>query len=280
MRICVLCSSFNRSYTTIAGLTSLSEALEKVHGLNFTIFLLDDASTDGTAEKVHQALPSINIINGTGSLFWNRGMIAAYAASRNSQHDSWDAYLLFNDDTHVNSDGVQNFMEHYIRENKTRSTVCVGRLVDPETGITTYGGYRRLLRCQPLRITPIEPTRAVEECDTFNGNFVLIPSTAFDEIGGLCPEYWHSYGDIDVGYTLTRQGSRIILVEIPIGTARRNPPANMSTVSKRYRRLFGKPNSVSQIFSFYRRNGCTINWWLFATAAIIKKWLTVLTGRY
>lgn len=278
MKACVLCSSFNRAATTVAGLTSLSNALGQVPGLSFTIFLLDDASTDGTAAQVRQALPDVCIVNGTGSMFWNRGMIAAYGAARAAPQGPWDAYLLFNDDTDVDADGVRQLFNHYMQENAAGPTACVGRLVDPDTGISTYGGYRRPLRCHPLRIVPVEPTGAVEACDTFNGNFVLIPGAAFDAIGGLCPDYWHSYGDIDTGYALTRHGARVVLVASPIGTARRNPPVDMSTRAKRYKRMFGPPNSVAQTYAFYRRNGCAANWWLFATGAIVKKWLVVLRG--
>lgn len=278
MKICILCSSFNRANITIIGLSSLIHALRKVPQLSFSVFLLDDASTDGTAELVKQTLPEVHIVKGTGNLFWNRGMVAAYEASKTNEFGTWDAYLLFNDDTVVDTEGVLNFFKQYIYENLHRSTVCVGRLIDPDTRSLTYGAYRRPLRCQPLHLLPVDSIKLVESCDTFNGNFVLIPATAFDEIGGLCSEYWHTYGDIDLGYALSRRGSRIVLIHKFIGTARRNPPADMSTWKKRYKNFFEPPYTIRQIYVFYRRNGCTNNWWLYATGAVLKKIFRIAVG--
>lgn len=278
MNICVLCASFNRAATTVAGLVALSNALNQLNDLRFKVFLLDDASRDGTAAQVRQALPDVQIVNGTGAMFWNQGMIAAYNAARAEQHEEWDAYLLFNDDTVVDAESVRQFFHHYIRENAGGPTACVGSVVDPDTRVETYGGYIRPSHCRPLRIVAVKPVDPVQSCDTFNGNFVLIPGDAFVKIGGLCPAYWHSYGDIDCGYALKRQGTRVLLVSTAIGTARRNPPFDMSSRSKRYKRLFGAPNSVVQTYVFYYRNGCSANWWLFATVAIVKKWFVVLFG--
>lgn len=276
MRVCVLCSSFNRASTTLAGLSSLSDALRGVPDLSFSIFLLDDASPDGTASKVREALPDVTIVHGTGAMFWNTGMIAAYEAARAGGNSSWDAYLLFNDDTNVDSDGVRQFFEHYRNANKVEPTACVGRLIDPDTGVSTYGGYICASRHHPLRVAPVESEESTVACDTFNGNFVLIPGASFEAIGGLCSKYWHSYGDLDAGYALTKQGTHILLISAPIGTARRNPPFDMSTCRKRYRRLFGAPNTIAQTYAFYRRNGCAADWWIVATASIIKKWCVVL----
>lgn len=274
MRLCVLCASFNRSRTTVEGLAALSDALNLVPGLEYSIYLLDDASTDGTAEAVGRMLPWVHIVQGTGALYWNRGMIAAFAAAQSVSH--WDAYLLFNDDTRVIASSVVDLFASYAYENLRAPTVFVGQLVDPVSRSPTYGGYLRASACHPLRLRPAVSSPPYSECDTFNGNFVLVPSSCYHLSGGLCSGYWHSYGDIDLGYALKRAGASLMLFSTPVGTGRRNAPADVATLAKRWRQMFAAPQSARQVYTFYRRNGCRTFWPLFFLAAVFKRFVFVL----
>lgn len=69
----VLITSYNCREKTLACLSSLFAALP-----NGEVFLVDDASTDGIADAVNEKFPQVNIIHGSGNLFWNRGMHLAW----------------------------------------------------------------------------------------------------------------------------------------------------------------------------------------------------------
>ncbi len=47
-------------------------------GLELSVYLVDDGSSDGTGDAVRQAYPSVSVIRGDGTLFWNRGMRKAW----------------------------------------------------------------------------------------------------------------------------------------------------------------------------------------------------------
>ena len=76
--IAVLLTCHNRKDKTLLCL----KALYDQEGLNsdylIEVFLVDDASTDGTAAAIKDKFPLVNIIQGNGYLFWNQGMRLAW----------------------------------------------------------------------------------------------------------------------------------------------------------------------------------------------------------
>ncbi|PHK28356.1 hypothetical protein VF13_40810, partial [Nostoc linckia z16] len=94
-KIAVLITSHNRKEKTVACLHALFNCSIPT-GYQINIFLVDDGSTDGTAEKVMFTFPAVRIINGNGDLYWNRGMHLAWRTALKS--DTYDYFLWLNDD--------------------------------------------------------------------------------------------------------------------------------------------------------------------------------------
>ena len=76
-KIAVLITSYNRREKTLTCLKNLMEQ-DEIPGLQLSIYLVDDNSSDGTTEAVRSHYPSVNIIKGTGQLFWAGGMRTAW----------------------------------------------------------------------------------------------------------------------------------------------------------------------------------------------------------
>ena len=74
-KLAVLLTCFNRKEKTLQALKCVYQAQEYYgNELIITIYLTDDGSTDGTATEVKKQFPQVNILNGTGTLFWAEGM--------------------------------------------------------------------------------------------------------------------------------------------------------------------------------------------------------------
>lgn len=74
--IAALLTVYNRKEKTLACLRELfAQNIPDNYILN--VYLTDDGCTDGTPEAIAIEFPSVHIIKGDGSLFWNRGMYAA-----------------------------------------------------------------------------------------------------------------------------------------------------------------------------------------------------------
>jgi GT2 family glycosyltransferase len=103
MKIAILMTCFNRRDVTLLCLQKLFEQIdiEKVE-----IYLVDDASSDGTQKAVRQNFPTVHLLGGNGRLFWNGGMRIAFAAA---MERGFDAYLWLNDDSLLYPDAFKIF---------------------------------------------------------------------------------------------------------------------------------------------------------------------------
>lgn len=216
LRVSVLVACYNRRELTLANLQRLRSALDYA-GVKYEIFVLDDASPDGTGDAVSRIFPDVHVLRGDGALFWNRGMQRAYEAA--SFASSPDAYLLFNDDVAVNADSVAAFISLYDMVNREMPTALAAATVSSDTERVTYSGYRMKARWRPLSLELELPDSAgvAKRVDTFNGNFALIPATILDNIKGLDPYFRHQFGDIDLGLKIWAGGGRVLLAPTPVG---------------------------------------------------------------
>src|ERR1700757_19038 len=111
-KIASLACSYNRKDKTIRFLTSLfSQTLPE--GYSLDVYLLDDSSTDGTADYVRTHFPDVTIIEGTGSLYWAGGMRTVWRAAM--KHDEYDFFLLLNDDVHLADDAISRLLAAHDR---------------------------------------------------------------------------------------------------------------------------------------------------------------------
>ena len=77
LRIAAVMAVHNRRELTLACLDTL-RAQELPATAALDVFVLDDASTDGTAEAIAQRHPDVRLLTGDGQLYWNGGMNAPW----------------------------------------------------------------------------------------------------------------------------------------------------------------------------------------------------------
>ena len=83
-RVAAVMAAYNRRELTLACLRSLGA--QQVPGVALDVFVLDDASSDGTSEVAEQ-FPEVTVLHGDGELYWNGGMRRAIAGD-------YDYYLI------------------------------------------------------------------------------------------------------------------------------------------------------------------------------------------
>ena len=93
--IAILLTCFNRREKTLSCLNSLFLA-KKPDNVKLNIFIVDDASSDGTYESISLKYPFIHLLKGTGNLYWAGGMRNAWDFA--SKNGNFDYFLLLNDD--------------------------------------------------------------------------------------------------------------------------------------------------------------------------------------
>lgn len=221
-RVVVLLTCHNRREETLACLHRLA-AQERTADVQIDVILVDDGSSDGTAEAVHAAFPAVTVLKGDGSLFWNGGMRLAFARALAR---GYDYYLWLNDDTRLHSGALTRLLSAHEEALRTdgRPAVIVGSTCDAESGALTYGGVRRSSRWHPLRYALVPPGPVSLACDAMNGNCVLIPHAVAQQVGNLDPRFTHGIGDYDYAQRVRRAGFRVLVAPGFVGTCSRNSP--------------------------------------------------------
>lgn len=237
--IAVLITCFNRKNDTLKCLERLHEIESSVH-----TYLVDDASSDGTAESVSKLFPDVNLIDGSGDLFWNRGMHLAWQeASKND----YDYYLWLNDDIIL----YDNFLAELLECSDIQKGISViSGIIESEDRLEIlYGGSdsnKKLL----------EPTGYMQEITYLNGNVVLVPKAVYDILGNLDPTYHHDMGDVDYGFRALEHNIPVYSTRCPIGSGKKNficrERKNNTTLIKRFRNLYS-PLGSSPKLNFYFR---------------------------
>ena len=200
--IAVLITCHNRKFKTLECLYNLYTQQGIFTEFNLDVFLVDDASSDGTSEEVRKLFPTVNIIKGSGNLYWNRGM---YLAWKNATEKSiFDYYLWLNDDTYLFSNAIKSLLGEC-----TSDIIMCGATQSSESKLTTYGGY--------LNHKLLDPADIVQEIDYFNGNCVLIPFYVYSKIGKLDPFFDHALGDFDYGRRAKKNQIKLFLSTKYIG---------------------------------------------------------------
>ena len=194
--IAVLLTVHNRKEKTLQCLRCLYQQLP-IDGYELDVYLTDDGCIDGTPEAIREEFPEVKIINGNGSLFWNRGMYAAWAKAE--QTADYDYYLWLNDDTFLFKNAIRILLASMIKcDNKG---IIVGATCSKDNSeLITYGGYEVQNQRKTFRNTNtniLKPSGELQRCDIFNGNVVIIPHYIFNILGKNDPHFLHSLGDFD-----------------------------------------------------------------------------------
>lgn len=223
MKIVSLAACHNRRERTLAALSSLY--FQDIPAeVNLENILVDDASTDGTAEAVRYQFPEVEIIVGTGSLFWAGGM--RFGWERKILRKHYDYLLVYNDDIILERDAVSNLLTtsmDFLADGGAKEHIIVGAFRSAAHGMTTYSGVTRSSWWHPLRFKQVDPDAAKYlVVDTLCMNAALISRHALEKIGFLSDYFVHAGADYDYGLRLAQAGGKVVLCPGYIGYCEQN----------------------------------------------------------
>ena len=219
-RLAVLMTCFNRRVLTLRALDSLFSQ-ERPEHTSLDVFLVDDGSQDGTGEAIRANFPSVHLLTGNGSLFWNGGMWWAFDTALK---EHFDAYVLFNDDVVLYPGALRQVL--LLAEGclaRQEPAIIVGSTRESSTGEVTYGGFARREKGPTSSFQLIHPDPVLPlPCDTMNGNFVLIPSLVAQSVGNLEKRFHHMFGDVDYGLRARKAGFNLLIAPGFVGECEKN----------------------------------------------------------
>ena len=223
LKIVAVLTCFNRKEKTLKCINSLKNQIEIQHKkVNLDIVICDDGSTDGTQRTINLKHPDVKFVQGTGDLFWARGM--AYAMKAAEQYKP-DFYLMINDDVEFEANMLETMLRSY---ESTKQGMCavVGSTRDKYTGELTYGGAWWNGKVIKEETTMIQPTYPCQECNLSNWNCFLIPYSLYKEVGPIDSYYEHSRADYDYSLRIIKEGYKVYVASDFIGYCSRNSTKN------------------------------------------------------
>ena len=242
-KIAALLTCFNRKDKTLACLQSLFRILPDVD-----VYVTNDGCTDGTPEAIRMLFPSVKIIEGTGNLFWSRGMHKSWSVAING---NYDFYLWLNDDIELYHDFFDELMACY--KIGGNDSIIVGIIKNIEDGRIIYGGTDETGNLIKESATP-------QNIKNMNGNVVLVPKCVVERIGIIDPVFWHDIGDVDYGLTAQKNGIKVLSTRKAVAGGYSNGKFcrvrkwNTSIV-KRFKKLYSPLGSNPNIaFYFYKKH--------------------------
>lgn len=243
MKISIIMTCFNRAEKTKNCIDTLLKSFSDCSiEIESQFFVCNDGSTDDTSIVLNSYGSLVKEIQGTGKLFWARGMACALAEA---EKYTTDFYLMVNDDVEFLPNAMQIMIDSY-RQCSDKSTTIVGATLDGTRSMCTYGGYVWNGKAIGKQIVPVLPGQNDGFCNTANWNCVLIPVNVYETVGTIDTVYEHSFADFDYSNRIVSHGFAMRVAYDYIGICERNQ--NRGTwrdsslpISKRFK-LLNRPN--------------------------------------
>lgn len=240
MRIAVLLTCFNRKEKTLRCLNHLFKLNNEID-----VYLVDDGSTDNTSETIVKEFPQVNLIKGSGNLFWNKGMNLAW---EHAAKNNYDYYVWLNDDVVL----YENcFEELFYCVTLTESKAIISGIIESaDKKEILYGGF-------DFQKIIIKPNGKLNSIKNLNGNVVVIPKNVYAILGNLDLHYHHDLGDVDYGFRAQNKGIGVYTTRIAIASGEKNDICrvrqNNTSILKRFKRLYAPLGANPKIIFYFRK---------------------------
>ncbi len=207
MKISIIIPVHNRKVCIQSILSQIyDQAIQGGYLKNIFLIVVDDGSTDGTKDLIECNFPTVQILEGDGSLWWTGAIVKGmeYATvNLNTDYVVW-----MNDDISITDDLLSNLLS--ICTSSNYKETIVGGIVRDKTysDWIVYSG----LRCgKPIRHINDFSSSTELEVDTLAGNIVVIPKAVIDKIGMPdANKFPHHGGDYEYIRLAKENGFRVI----------------------------------------------------------------------
>jgi len=219
VRLSVVFLNYNTRDLTRQALNSVLAAAE---GLAVEIFVVDNASVDGSADMVAAEFPQVKLIRNAANVGFAAGNNVAL------QQVAGEYALLINTDTIVREDALRTMVAFL--DAHPEAGACGCKILDPDgtlqldsrrgfpTPLAAFckmSGLSRLFPQHPLiaryHMTYLDPEQTAE-VEVLSGSCMMVRKAAMDQVGLLDEDYFMYGEDIDWCYRFHQAGWKMYYV--------------------------------------------------------------------
>jgi O-antigen biosynthesis protein len=219
MELSVVIVNYNVRQFLENALISLVHALKGIDG---EIFVVDNASEDGSVEMVRSKFPDVRVIANKENVGFARANNQALRQAKG------DYLLLINPDTLVQEDTLHVMLKFFRESPDAGMAGC--KILNPDGSFqlgahrsfpTPWVAFTRIVGLSALfpksrlfgryNLTYLSPDETYE-VDAISGSFMMLSRIAYEKIGGL-DETFFMYGeDLDYCYRMNQAGFKVYYV--------------------------------------------------------------------
>ena len=283
MDISVIIVNYNVREFLNNALISLTKALE---GYSAEIFVVDNASDDGSVELVQRNFPDVHLIANTSNVGFAKANNQALSLSKGKY------LLLLNPDTLVQENTFENLLSFFsahadagmlgckiLNPDGSLQLSCRRSFPTPWTAFTKTFGLSTLFPKSKLfaryNLTYLDPDQTYE-VDAVSGSFMMVTRDVYDKIGGL-DETFFMYGeDLDWCFRVQRSGRKVYyvpavsIIHYKGESTKRSDIDELNVFYNAMRLFVRKHHTGSPIFEWFIYSGIYIRKFIANSARLIK----------
>ncbi|TPE43061.1 glycosyltransferase family 2 protein [Pontibacter mangrovi] len=192
---------FNRKNFTRECLLSLKRGTNQ----NYKVIVVDDGSTDGTADMLREEFPEVEVLFGDGNLFWTASVNMGI---KHALQQGADYVMTLNNDLEV----AEDYIENTYKRMAEKPNAVIGALeMDANTREPAFGGEIVDFKLNKVRHLlqelPKEQQVGLHAVSQLPGRGLLVPRAVFEKVGLLDQDRFpHYVADYDFTHTALRNG--------------------------------------------------------------------------
>ncbi|RMG65927.1 MAG: glycosyltransferase family 2 protein, partial [Calditrichaeota bacterium] len=218
-RISVVIVSYNVKAYLQQALHSLQRALQ---GISHEIFVVDNASVDGTVPMLRRRFPDVIVIENQENVGFGRANNQALARARG------EFVVMINPDTVVQEDTFRKLLEFFERTPDAAAATC--KIINPDgsfsvdcrhaipTPMVAFWKVTGLSRLFPhskifgqYNLTYLDPDETYP-VPAVSGSFMMVKRQVLEEVGFFDERFFMYCEDIDLCYRINLKGYKIYYV--------------------------------------------------------------------
>jgi GT2 family glycosyltransferase/lipopolysaccharide/colanic/teichoic acid biosynthesis glycosyltransferase len=211
------------NYNVKAFLEQCLMAIERArHNFNIEIYVVDNASVDGSQAMVRKKFPHVHLIENYGNLGFGKANNQALKKVRG------EYVLILNPDTLIQEDTLIVLKEFLDAHKDVGAVGC--KLINPDGSFqinsrrslpTPWVAFTKIVGLGMIfprsklfgryNVTYLDPNQE-SEVDILSGSLMMVRKCMFDKIGYFDEKYFMYGEDIDLCYRIKKSGSKIYYV--------------------------------------------------------------------
>lgn len=245
MNLSIIIVNYNVKYFLEQCLNSVLKAIQDIDS---EIFVIDNASVDGSVEMLKQQFPDVNLIQNSENLGFSKANNQAISKAKG------EYILLLNPDTIVEEDCFYKLLS-FMSKNKNAGAIGVKMLngegkylpeskrgfPSPSVAFYKFSGLARLFPKSKVfgqYYLSFLDYNEINEVDVLAGAFMFIRKSALEITGPLDEDFFMYGEDIDLSYRIQKAGFQNFYYPL--------------TTIIHYKGESSKKNSLNYVFMFYK----------------------------